>query len=107
METKSIKAISMRLLQGNRQGNQKETFNIGKETLKETERLFRGVVEIITATGRKVCVVTDDRAATLAPEGAALFTRQEIEAMKGVPREMVERVIDVKEIFPGAEIERN
>lgn len=57
------------------------------------------LAEIITATGRAVYVATDDREAERAPEGAALFTRGEIEAMKGIPREVAEKIIDLKEIF--------
>lgn len=36
METRSLKALSMLRLQGNRQGNQKETLSFSKETFKET-----------------------------------------------------------------------
>lgn len=57
------------------------------------------LVGIRTGAGRKVYVATDDKAAKIAPEGAALFTRQEIIAL-------ADKLIDVKEVFPGAVIEK-
>ena len=63
------------------------------------------LAEIVTAAGRTVHIATDERAAQLAPAGAALFNSGEIEAMKGIPRELAEKIIDVKEVFPGATVE--
>lgn len=63
------------------------------------------LAEIINDTRHKVYVATDDEAAKLAPPGAALFTQQEIEAMKGIPKELAEKVIDVKVVFEAAQVE--
>ena len=107
METKSLKSLSILRLQGNRQGNQKETFSFHAGNLKETGRLFKGAAEIITPTGESIWVATELEAVKLIPPGAVYFLGDEIMELQKAGKEAAKAALMVKQVFPGAVVVEN
>jgi hypothetical protein len=127
METKSLKALSMRILQGNQKRNSKETlsFPAGKpegnftrpavfsdiekkepsEFLclkKEGSSAFHGAVEIVMPEGDRVWIATEQEAVKLIPSGAVFFLGDEIMQLQKAGKEAARAALMIKQIFPGA-----
>lgn len=60
------------------------------------------LVDIITATGRKITLAGTEEAAAKAEPGRATFLPDEVVALWGMPHDFLDRVIDAKEVFPGS-----
>jgi hypothetical protein len=65
----------------------------------------RYIVTIKTSSGRLISLAGHTNALANATIGRAMFFVDELKALSGKPREMMERVIDAKELFPGCQIE--
>jgi hypothetical protein len=66
----------------------------------------RYIVTIKTELGRLIDLAGHPNALASASLGRALFLADEMEVLSGKPQEMLERIIDTKELFPGCQIER-
>lgn len=81
---------------------QEEPKLLDEMTREEFERSGK-ILEVKTGGGRKVYIAsTKEIVERKQKEGEAWFTPEEVENLKGKHPEMVEKVIDAKEIFPGA-----
>lgn len=98
METRSLKAMSIQLLQGNQQGNQKETLSFNAGNFQGTAA-FRGAVEIIRPDGSKVWVATVPEAVKVIPEGAVYFLGDEIMQLQKAGKETARTALMVKQVF--------
>lgn len=99
METRSIKTLSMQLLQGNRQGNTRETLSFRAGNFEETGRLFRGAVEIVTPEGERLWIATEPAAVKLIPPGAVYFLGDEIMQLQKAGNEAARAALMVKQVF--------
>lgn len=62
-----------------------------------------------TRSGRDILVCTvqpapDSALKMAADQGLALFLPREIELMRGCPSDLVDKIIEIKTIFPGADV---
>ena len=63
------------------------------------------IIAWLTESGRKVYLTESPEVkARHEKQGEAWFTYDELKAIEGISREEVERVIEAKEVFPGADV---
>lgn len=101
METESVKALARKVLERNIEGNKAETKPLTDGNFQET------FIKWQTESGRIVYLASNQAVVKRnSNPGDAWFTSKEIGILEGIGKEIVERVIDVKEVFPGSRVER-
>ena len=116
METVSIKALALKALQGNQQGNQKETGSFpGRKPEGQVSTVGNSPAQVEDA-GKPYTVIyshilkdaflwvrTDAQAAALRRQGLedVIYTAAEVQALKGKTPDEIRSVHEAKKGFPG------
>lgn len=112
METESVKALACRVLERNIERNKAETKQLTDGNFLETYNKESSIATLPffkwqTASGRIVYLAPNQAVVKRnSKPGDAWFTSKEIGILEGIGKEIVERVIDVKEVFLGSRVER-
>jgi hypothetical protein len=70
------------------------------------DRPHRILIKWRTESGRFIYLAGSILAASAVPLGQPVFLFEELEAMRGLDRQAVEKIIDAKEVFPGCSVEK-
>jgi hypothetical protein len=117
MQPTVLKALSIAILERNRQRNQGATAEKNNATLTLENRQqscevrctisladtpFIGAAEIITPDGESVWIAIDPEAVKLIPSGAVFFLGGEIMQLQKAGKEAARAALMVKQVFSGA-----